>query len=229
MINTDPGPTASIVTPTATRSVVRFMDSQARPALPSNVKQVFRRREQSPEHQGAALLLSVADIVSKEITADGVDWGDDIYIDPPPLTLVNTENIHLRNSQDKNADVGFRPRPTLSALSRIRSVSVDLSDDSSSQDSPPVLGLTISKSSANVISPYNSPISRRTPRRKNPTHIKPFTLNKPCEMPTKKAVQAKGALNGKSVKTILRKKFSWKNYPEVRIPYANRLTKLPCI
>lgn len=171
--------------------------------------------KESSEHQGAALLLKVAGIVSKEIDSDGIDWEDDLRSDPPPLSLVETENIYLKSvAHTKDSDTAdSRPRTSFLSLSRIRSVSIDLSEpeETSSREGSPDLGFSLG---APIVSPLNSPVnSRRTPRRKS--GIKALMLNKHSEMPTKKMVEAKGTLNGHTLKTILRKKFSWKNYPEV--------------
>lgn len=171
--------------------------------------------KESSEHQGAALLLKVAGIVSKEIDSDGIDWEDDLRSDPPPLSLVETENIYLKSvAHTKDSDTAdSRPRTSFLSLSRIRSVSIDLSEpeETSSREGSPDLGFSLG---APIVSPLNSPVnSRRTPRRKS--GIKALMLNKHSEMPTKKMVEAKGTLNGHTLKTILRKKFSWKNYPEL--------------
>ena len=170
------------------------------------------------EVQCATLLLSVAGIVSKEIDSEGVDWDDDIT-DPPPLSLVDTENLFSRQSSNANdSDAVLRSRTSITSmhlLNRIRAVSLDMCDGDTNRGASPVPSCSSSASSEEgpvVVSPLNSPVSRRNPRRAS--KIKALLLNKRSEMPTRKSVEAKGTLNG-PVKTILRKKFSWKNYPEV--------------
>lgn len=221
MIASETTPHTALVTPVTSKSVVRFMDT-ADASCSSNVDQIFRRTPASTskeptELQCATLLLSVADIVSKEIDSEGIDWEDDIS-DPPPLSLGDTENIYSRivaNSPDAEAESRTRTSITaMDVLSRARSVSLDMCDDDSSQERSHKRGCTAasSKSGAAVISPIHSPVTRRNPRRTS--KIKALLLNTRSEMPTRKYVEAKGTRTG-PVKTILRKKFSWKNYPEL--------------
>lgn len=220
MIASETTPQTVLVTPVTSKSVVRFMDA-AEASSSSNVDQIFRRtpntRKEPTELQCATLLLSVADIVSKEIDSEGIDWEDDIS-DPPPLSLGDTENLYSRiGTKSPDADSESRTRTSITAmdlLSRARSVSMDLCDDDSSQERPKKVGCSSasSKSGAAVISPIHSPVTRRNPRRTS--KIKTLLLNSRSEMPTRKYVEAKGTRTG-PVKTILRKKFSWKNYPEV--------------
>mmetsp|Transcript_31341 Transcript_31341/g.51741 ORF Transcript_31341/g.51741 Transcript_31341/m.51741 type:complete len:326 (-) Transcript_31341:464-1441(-) len=218
MIHSQISPQGSPSTSSTPRQVVRFMDS-VDSSFSSNVDQIFRRTiKESTEHEGASLLLKVAGIVSKEMDSEGIDWEDDLRSDPPPLSLVETENIFKSVAHSKDSDTGdSRPRTSFLSLNRIRSVSIDLSDpdidmdDTSSREGSPTLGFSLGVA---LVSPMNSPvITRRTPRRKS--GIKALMLNKHSEMPTKKMVEAKGTLNGHTLKTILRKKFSWKNYPEL--------------
>jgi len=194
-------------------------------SLSSNVDQISPRTVDSTERQVASLLLSVSSIVLKEIDSEGIDWEDDLHSDPPPISIVDTENLYRRTNRNeaRDADASNKSQAnkrsglvtsSMLDLSRIRTVSIDISDDGLSRESSPVLGCS-SRSNAAVISPVHSPLSRRNPKRKVNIKIKKFTLNgKRCEIPTRKSVQAKGNTNG-PLKTILRKKFSWKNYPEL--------------
>mmetsp|Transcript_14533 Transcript_14533/g.21436 ORF Transcript_14533/g.21436 Transcript_14533/m.21436 type:complete len:324 (+) Transcript_14533:191-1162(+) len=204
----------SSMPPASKGQCVRFMDS-FNGEFSSNVDQVFTQTKESNEHQDASLLLSVANIVLKEIGSEDIDWGDDSPPNPPPLSLVETENMYRsRTGNSGDADTRSESYSLTNSsldLSRIRSVSIDVSDEGSSGKSSPVFDYS-SKSNAFLISPENSPVSRRNPKRKS--NVKALMLNKHCDIPTKKSVQAKRNLSG-PVKTILRKKFSWKNYPEL--------------
>lgn len=221
MIASETIPDAALVTPIPSKNVVRFMDT-LESSFSSNVNEIFRCSNNTPkeptEVQCAALLLSVAGIVSKEIDSEGVDWDDDVA-DPPPLSLVDTENLFSRHAQNPiDSEPLPRPRPSITSmqlLNRIRAVSIDMCDADVCGDPSHELSCSSSTSSEEgpvVVSPLNSPASRRNPRRAS--KMKALLLNKRSEMPTKKSVEAKGTLNG-PVKTILRKKFSWKNYPEL--------------
>lgn len=226
MITSETIPDAALVTPIPSKNVVRFMDTRDT-SFPSNVDEIFmctpntkNPKKEPTEVQCATLLLSVAGIVSKEIDSEGVDWDDDIA-DPPPLSLVDTENLFSRHATNAIDSQGTpRPRTTITSmhlLNRIRAVSLDMCDGDERKDASPVPSCSSSASGEEgpvVVSPLHSPVSRRNPRRAS--KIKALILNKRSEMPTKKSVEAKGILNG-PVKTILRKKFSWKNYPEVRL------------
>lgn len=198
---------------------VRFMDSSSN-EFSSNVRQVFTQTKESNEHQDASLLLSVANIVLKEIGSEDIDWEDDLPSDPPPLSLDEAEHIYRRRIERKgDADAkhdSYSLAGTTSLdLSRIRAVSIDVSDEGSSGKSSPIFEQGYSsKSNAALISPGSSPVSRRNPRRKS--NMKTLLLSKHCNIPTRKSVQAKRNVSG-PLKTILRKKFSWKNYPEVSI------------
>lgn len=205
----------SAISPTSKGQIVRFMDG-FHGEFSSNVDQVFTQTRKSNEHQGANLLLSVANIVLKEIGSEDIDWGDDSPSDPPPLSLVETENMYRSRTEncgdaDTRSESYSLTNTTSLDLSRIRAVSIDASYEGSSGKRSPVFDCS-SKSNAALISPGNSPVWRRNPKRKS--NMKNLVLNKHCDIPTKKSVQAKRHLSG-PVKTILRKKFSWKNYPEL--------------
>eukprot|EP00546_Thalassionema_frauenfeldii_P004193 CAMPEP_0178926336 /NCGR_PEP_ID=MMETSP0786-20121207/18473_1 /TAXON_ID=186022 /ORGANISM="Thalassionema frauenfeldii, Strain CCMP 1798" /LENGTH=326 /DNA_ID=CAMNT_0020601441 /DNA_START=56 /DNA_END=1036 /DNA_ORIENTATION=+ len=205
------------VSHTSRNQCVRFMDSSSN-EFSSNVRQVFTQTKESNEHQDASLLLSVANIVLKEIGSEDIDWEDDLPSDPPPLSLDEAEHIYRRRIERKgDADTkhdSYSLAGTTSLdLSRIRAVSIDVSDEGSSGKSSPIFDQEYSsKSNAALISPGSSPVSRRNPRRKS--NMKTLMLSKHCNIPTRKSVQAKRNVSG-PLKTILRKKFSWKNYPEL--------------
>ena len=218
MIASETMPDAVLVTPTPSRNVARFMDS-CETSFSSNICEIFKgstdeSKQEPMELQCATLLLSVADIVSKEISSEGVDWEDDIVV-TRPLSLVDTENLYPRQvPRGCNTEPVPRTRTSIDLLNRIRAVSLDMCDnDACEDDSPELISSFSTEEEPVVISPVNSPVSRRIPRRTS--KIRALILNKRSEMPTKKSVEEKGTLNG-PVRTILRKKFSWKNYPEVR-------------
>jgi len=221
------------------RVLSEYRDASKKTSLSSNVHHVSPQTVDSTEHQVASLLLSVSSIVLKEINSEGIDWEDDLNsIPPPPISLVDTDNLYRRTNERYNINKagdadddannrkspvnnrlsGFMTSSSTFDLSRIRTVSMDMSEDGSSRGSSPALGCSSPsspRSNTNMISPLHSPVSRRNPKRKVNIKFKNLPLNsKLCKIPTKKSVQAKGNTNG-PVKTILRKKFSWKNYPEL--------------
>jgi hypothetical protein len=205
------------ITPSSQREVVK-LNNEHELLLSSNLNQIFRytksMQNELSEVQGANLLLSFASIVSKEIDEEDVDWEDDIRCSFP-LGVVDTENLFVDRGTS-NKDLDFTGRTKISVTNiphRIRSVSLDVCDES--QDGS-INEVSLSSSRSGLVSPTDSPvissINRRNPKRG--AKMKSLTLNKRSEIPTKKSVEAKGKLN-RPVETILRKKFSWKNYPEV--------------
>jgi hypothetical protein len=205
------------ITPSSQREVVKLTNEHDF-MLSSNFNQIFRCtggiQHELSEVQGANLLLSFASIVSKEIDEGVVDWEDDIRSSFPP-SVVNTENLFVERSNKNDSDFTIRSKVSITNIPhRIRTVSLDVCDVS--QDGS-FNEISLASSGSGLVSLADSPvissINRRNPKRG--AKMKSLTLNKRSEIPTKKSVEAKGKLN-RPVETILRKKFSWKNYPEVR-------------
>jgi len=205
------------ITPSSQREVVKLTNEHDL-IMSSNLNQIFRYTQgiqnELSEVQGANLLLSFASIVSKEIDEEEVDWEDDMRCSLP-LSVVDKENLCIGRG-NCNTDSDFTVRSKISITNiphRIRTVSLDVCDVS--QDGS-INEVSLASSGSRLVSPADSPvissINRRNPKRG--AKMKSLTLNKRSEIPTKKSVEAKGKLN-RPVETILRKKFSWKNYPEL--------------
>jgi len=207
-----------------TRSLNTFGENQDGEQTPS---------EDSRERQGAALLLSVAAIVAKEIGSDGVNWDDDEQSAFPVLPSMDSpadfvaSRLRLRCSQtsepspmstdeDEEQDDRYE-------WQRVRSVSIDVGDETPEEGEPEEI-----PSSAPIVSPLSSPVTRRQPLRKSTLRAMNRNKQRSCRSTpatttsatspsnSKRALQPQGILKVSNVKTILRKKFSWKNYPEVR-------------
>lgn len=162
------------------------------------------------EERGAALLLSVAAIVNMEIDKDGVNWEDDLE-NFPKLPNFESERTCLP-SATLSACCTESPVPAnlFSIWNRIRSVSIDIPEDLATYRGEK------KTASEDVVAPSDSPVPRRFPLRKAALLRKQRTTK--AESPrTNKRIQlnSKSASPSSSLKTILRKKFSWKNFPEV--------------
>jgi len=201
---------------------------------------VFKHMSDSSERQVAKLLLSVAEIVTKEIDSEGVNWEDDGADDLPttvprlPLRIAlnirrkRTSTLRVRNysesSDEDNADGEEEedsPATTDSPVewNRVRTVSIDDPAESAGEDS-----IGSNQKSTPIVSPLNSPVTRKLPIRKST--LRALSRKRSVRLPTttsgnrstnnkKRLLQPNGIAKGQPVKTILRKKFSWKNYPEV--------------
>jgi len=176
----------------------------------------------------AALLLSIADIAKSEIRGGSTLW-DDVDEGLPKFPLLSSD----RTSHTK----WFTPRAeSLSMLlasgatsklesednTRIRAVSIDAPVNTSMRTASP-LG-----PAPNLVSPMHSPTNRRLPVRHKSLRLskqaKRECIEKPYSMVEKKGKALQGT-PPKAVPTrkIGRKKFSWKNYPELeQFLVANR-------
>ena len=201
------------------------MEIQFRKELDSDSEnEVFARS--ATENQGAELLLAVADIVSKEIRVDGLVWDDDEEPNKkvPKLPSMNTRESKSaltprfdlsHESFDEDDDMDYLELPPTDdcfSWTRIRAVSMDTPEDEGYRESPD----SYRKGIGNIISPESSPVSRRIPARKR--GLRPTKRHRSESMDS--VSSGKRALpnskhRGKGMKVILRKKFSWKNYPEV--------------
>ena len=178
------------------------------------------------DQRGAALLLSVAALVTKEIDKDGINWEDDI------------ENFPVLPSMDSDSDTEQTREPTsgstavstryntkepllsssvLSLWNRIRTVSIDVSEDLATYTGEKKKKKKAASDA--VVLPNATSVERRFPVRKAAMSHKqkssPLKLNTPRSH-KRTLLPPKSAPACQSLKTILRKKFSWKNFPEVR-------------
>jgi len=187
-------------------------------------------RTDSPteKRDAAALLLSVAAIASKEIRVDGLVWDDD-----EELTLVRPKVVfqkrsskwdrsklttrfalsNLSDEDDDMEDLTLPPTDERFAWSRVRAVSMDSEGIRSSPD-------TSRKGIANIVSPESSPISRR-PQVSRKRGLRPvkrkrnYSVDSSDSHVEKRTLIHNGKHGGRVMQKILRKKFSWKNYPEL--------------
>lgn len=212
-----------------------------------NTSGVLQQFVDSSERQGAALLLSVAAIVSKEIDSEGVNWEDDVaslaMIPTPSLQVTHrrkrTSTLRVRNYSESSSDEdedGVNPAISTSHLewNRIRAVSIDdlEEDEDGDVECSEEGSVGFPSKSTPIVSPLNSPVTRKLPLRKSSLRALsrkrsvrlPPVANGPSSGKSKRPLQPNGVLKGNAVKTILRKKFSWKNYPEVSIWYNNLLS-----
>ena len=193
--------------------------------------EIFEKNENLSEHRDAALLLAVAAIATKEIHIDGLVWDDDEPFMGSSMSFASNPSIHwadgarttspltpfsLEHGSDME-DLTLPPTDDRFAWSRIRSVSIDSPEDENTRSSRE----HHRKGTLNIISPDSSPVSRRMPIRKPGLRV--FTKRRTyssdssdssCE---KRPFQTQNKAKNHAVKTILRKKFSWKNYPEVSV------------
>ena len=172
----------------------------------------------------AALLLSIADIAKSEVRDLSTLW-DDKAEGLPKFPLLSSD-------KSRNKHKWFTPRAeSLSELlasgatsnrenddkynPRIRTVSIDTPDATMRTTSP--LG-----PAPNLVSPVHSPTNRRLPMRNKSLRLsKQAKRESVAESKPYSSIQKKGKAiqgtpaKGVPIKKILRKKFSWKNYPEV--------------
>lgn len=173
----------------------------------------------------ASLLLSIADICKSEIKTGGLVnlWRDDLTLPNfPCLSDATTDAKALTPRTESLRDFMSTAGNDIYPSNRVRSVSIDSprldTVDERKVESP------VSFSGAPTVSPLHTPVSnRRLPFRKQSLrlsskarreHVHP-ELSIPSSPRSGKALQGPCA-KGVQIKKILRKKFSWKNYPEVR-------------
>ena len=191
-----------------------------------SAEHVFTRTEGPTEKRDAAtLLLSVSAIASKEISVNGLVWDDEEQpsLVRPKATFANTASNTNRErrlmalrlvdhpSDDEMEDLTLPPTDDRFAWNRIRAVSMD--SEGLRNASPPSKG-----SSFNLVSPESSPVTRhRTPRKRGGLRAKrkrTYSLDS-ADLVEKRLPTEE--IGGRTMTKILRKKFSWKNYPEVCI------------
>ena len=193
--------------------------------LPMNL---FQRA--SSENEAARLLLSMSNIVSKELmsNADIFDDDDDSSKDSRSTTSSN-ENLLTPSAACQSPTHAEDDRFT---WNRVRTVSIDspVNQGLSKQSEVTIMNL----GNPAIVSPMSTPVGKYRPIRKpslrlsqkaRKEHLK---LPKIPQLPTatyvkehkKKSLQSSVA-KGTPIKKILRKKFSWKNYPGKRIPLSS--------
>jgi hypothetical protein len=167
-------------------------------------------------HDQAALLLSFADIANAEIMTCPSALEDD------------SEGLPLfpRLDDKEHQSEWLTPRTEslqglLNTANRVRAVSVD------SPTHEVVMDCTGSPraSQEGVVTPMGSPVHRPRVfnRKQRPSmlalheHVSNKRLGSPGDSPSRSPKSLQGTpAKGIPIKTIFRRKFSWKNYPEVR-------------
>jgi hypothetical protein len=188
--------------------------------LPRNL---FQRA--SSENEAVSLLLSMSNIVSKELmsNADIFDDDDDSSKDSRSSTNSN-ENFGTPTAACQSPTHDEDDRFT---WNRVRTVSIDspVNQGLSKQSEATIMSL----GHPAIVSPMSTPVGRYRPIRKASLRLSQkarrehLKLPKIPTLPTttdvkehkKKALQSSVA-KGTPIKKILRKKFSWKNYPGKR-------------
>lgn len=198
--------------------------------------EVFTRMDGATEkHNAASLLLSVADIASKEIRVGGFVWDD---VEQPTLVRPKATILRMSSSKwdrsrltprfaldyesdhdDDMEDLELPPTNDLFAWSRARAVSMDSEGFRASPDSQ-----HRKSSASNIVSPESSPVSRRpqVSRKQGLRQIKRkrnYSIDSSSDSSHgEKRTLSNAKYGGRVMKKILRKKFSWKNYPDVSLP-----------
>eukprot|EP00543_Licmophora_paradoxa_P008464 CAMPEP_0202445492 /NCGR_PEP_ID=MMETSP1360-20130828/4309_1 /ASSEMBLY_ACC=CAM_ASM_000848 /TAXON_ID=515479 /ORGANISM="Licmophora paradoxa, Strain CCMP2313" /LENGTH=270 /DNA_ID=CAMNT_0049061789 /DNA_START=302 /DNA_END=1114 /DNA_ORIENTATION=- len=166
----------------------------------------------------------MANIVEKEIGQDGVNWEDDIPLSPSLEDLPFQLSSSILPSDGSQSLKKYSMRSALTTLQddsswkRIRTVSMDARDENTPRATSPRLSPRLSsKTAPSLVSPVGSPLQSRGRSLRKPKSVsikkKPQMI--PPSSPRTRSLQPKEAVKGSTVKTILRKKFSWKNFPEL--------------
>jgi hypothetical protein len=193
--------------------------------------EIFEKSENLSEHRDAALLLAVAAIATKEMVIDGLIWDDDdpfmgrrvsfpaipsIRVSHGARTTAPLSPWSLEDGSDME-DLTLPPTDDRFAWSRIRAVSIDSPEDENTRSSRELHR----KGTLNIISPESSPVSRRMPIRKPGlrafTKRRSYSSDSSDSSSEKRPLQTQSKAKNHGMQTILRKKFSWKNYPEVSV------------
>eukprot|EP00934_Nitzschia_sp_Nitz4_P007021 Nitzschia sp. Nitz4//scaffold45_size130396//12977//14086//NITZ4_003429-RA/size130396-snap-gene-0.134-mRNA-1//-1//CDS//3329552338//7011//frame0 len=178
------------------------------------------------EDEAAQLLLSISRIVSKEIQCDhSVLQGDDDSTKSDARSVPDTKSLQTPNLASVSPT---HEDDTKHRWNRIRSVSIDSPTPINTLLSPKSEPLTISLGRPALISPNCTPVARRPIRsaalklsKAKDEHLKlpkmpPMVTASPVTVKDiKKKALAASIARGKKLMTIGRKKFSWKNYPEL--------------
>lgn len=189
----------------------------------------------------AVLLLSIADIAKTEITKDGLSalWFDDEGILPKFPTLSDPSvagEYKWLTPRPESLNNLLSQHPSTGALpaKRARAVSIEYSPDFRAATTLRTMSpLSLQQEDPNIsfVSPGISPLNRRLPTRKQSLrlshkarkeHILASTSDEEVDLPrtvscvSKKNKSLQHAVaKGMVVRKILRRKFSWKNYPQL--------------
>lgn len=194
--------------------------------------EIFEKSVELSEHRDAALLLAVAAIATKEIHIDGLVWDDDEPFMGRSMSFAAIPSVHvsdggrttsppltpwsLEHGSDME-DLTLPPTADRFAWSLIRSVSIDSPEDENTRSSRELHR----KGTLNIISPESSPVSSRMPIRKPGLRVftkhRSYSTDSSDSSSEKRPLQTQNKAKSHGMKTILRKKFSWKNYPEVSV------------
>ena len=194
--------------------------------------EIFEKSVELSEHRDAALLLAVAAIATKEIHIDGLVWDDDEPFMGRSMSFAAIPSVHvsdggrttsppltpwsLEHGSDME-DLTLPPTADRLAWSLIRSVSIDSPEDENTRSSRELHR----KGTLNIISPESSPVSSRMPIRKPGLRVftkhRSYSTDSSDSSSEKRPLQTQNKAKNHGMKTILRKKFSWKNYPEVSV------------
>jgi hypothetical protein len=192
------------------------------------------------EDAAALLLLSMSNIVSKEITNDSACLYEDTVDDDEESSSGSSSVMDYSRCSKENGVTSCRSirSPTsceeesdMFTWNRVRTVSIDspvTTGRSTFSNMPTSANFMLCDSA--IVSPMNSPVTKERRIRKSSLrlsqkarreHTKPERAPEP--FPTmdvgdhkKRALQSSAA-RGTTIKKILRKKFSWKNYPGTSI------------
>lgn len=199
---------------------------------------------QDPEDkEGVELLLSIANIVSKEIASSDHEIFDDENIDgfraKNEVSFSKPSLVHELSPRSlTDSPSSFLKDDTISAWQRVRAVSID-HGCKSPRRSPDVMDIRASTNGKPLALPtLVTPLGTRLRTKRKPSlkilahkgkkeHIKfpKLTVQQPPtnqnnNLPNimsqhKRKALEQSSIKGKSMTVIHRKKFSWKNYPEL--------------
>lgn len=177
----------------------------------------------------AALLLSISDIAKSEIDTSGLSslWDDDVSCSPireHPLLLPSFPFLGSDSEPKSTPGLLKLSRSSSSHPSRARSVSMDVQDwneeneegkNSSPRTSQRKQSLRLSTKARKEYFSDSSDPSNPPPKRSRHRSIS-------LDLNLKKGKMLQGSPpTGVAIQMIKRKKFSWKNYPEVRFSGAH--------
>eukprot|EP00339_Tiarina_fusa_P026839 CAMPEP_0117015950 /NCGR_PEP_ID=MMETSP0472-20121206/12642_1 /TAXON_ID=693140 ORGANISM="Tiarina fusus, Strain LIS" /NCGR_SAMPLE_ID=MMETSP0472 /ASSEMBLY_ACC=CAM_ASM_000603 /LENGTH=337 /DNA_ID=CAMNT_0004719855 /DNA_START=77 /DNA_END=1090 /DNA_ORIENTATION=+ len=178
------------------------------------------------ETEAVHMLLSMSTIVSKEMMTNSFIFDDDDESDKSNKSDAAEENRGCSALRTTQCSSPSHSDSELFAWSRVRTVSID---------SPPTRGLPMHLDTGSMslgipalVSPTSTPTTRGRPLRKASLRLSHKAKKEHLKIPKMPQLQERSSVTehkkraleacvakGKSMKKILRKKFSWKNYPEL--------------